>query len=330
MRFLIRVGSLLLLLGWLSGLCEAAAQPVHRRVLPVTALPLVSGQPLAARHRTFYQLAPGHRPPQGLLVLLPGRGEPARDVFRATRLAAEAAARGFLVLALGLNDRIYLDSTSLQVLDAAIEQAVRANPTLASRVVLGGFSAGGQLAVAYAETVRRDSTQRPWQIQAVLGVDPPLDLVAHWQRAQPPLAGADCPAWQAGNRRIVRELTAAFGGSPAQVPAVYRARSAFVQGDSLGGNARYLRRLPVRLYCEPDLAFWQQHYCASLQLSDLNAPSVAAFVACLQRQGNAQATYIQTTGKGFQGKHRMPHSWSIVEATDCAAWLAAVLSLGGR
>ena len=101
-------------------------------------------------------------------------------------------------------------------------------------------------------------------------------------------------------------------------------------GDSLGGNARYLRRLPVRLYCEPDLAFWQQHYCTSLQLADLNAPSVAAFVACLQRQGNAQATYIQTTGKGFQGKHRMPHSWSIVEAADCAAWLAAVLSLGGR
>ncbi|MFD1874915.1 hypothetical protein [Hymenobacter bucti] len=125
-----------------------------------------------------------HQSPLGLLVLLPGRGEPARDVFRATRLAHEAAARGLLVLVLGLNDRVYLDSLSLHVIDAAIGQAVRTNPTLAAYVALGGFSAGGQLALAYAKTVRRDSTHRPWQIHAVLGVNPPVDLVANWQRAQ--------------------------------------------------------------------------------------------------------------------------------------------------
>ena len=142
-----------LLLGWVGGVSSSAAQAVHRRVLPVP----VSGQ---QHHRTFYQLAPPG-PPRGLLILLPGRGEPARDVFRATPLAQEATARGFLVLVLGLNDRIYLDSTSVRVLDAAIRQAVRNTPTLATRVVVGGFSAGGQLAVAYAETVRRDSALRP-------------------------------------------------------------------------------------------------------------------------------------------------------------------------
>jgi pimeloyl-ACP methyl ester carboxylesterase len=322
---LARLASLLLFFGWVAGLREGAAQPVQRRVLPAT-----SRQPLAARHRTFYQLAPVQQPPLGLLILLPGRGEPARDVFRASRLAHEAAARGFLVLALGLNDRLYLDSLSTHVLDAAIEQAVRTNPALATHVALAGFSAGGQLALAYAETVRRDSTHRPWQIRAVLGVDPPVDLVAHWQRAQREQAAADCPVLQASSQRLIQELTAAFGGSPTQVPAVYQARSAFVQGDSLGGNARYLRHLPVRLYCEPDLAFWQQHYCASFQLSDLNAPSAAALVACLQRQGNRQATYVQTTGKGFQGKHRMPHAWSIVEAAEGAAWLAAMLDVASR
>ena len=316
-----RFSFLLLLLGWLGGARGAAAQTVHRRVLPATA----SRQPLAARHRTFYQLAPVGQLPRGLLVLLPGRGEPARDVFRATRLAQEVAARGFVVLALELNDRIYLDSTSIWVLDAAIRQAVRATPALAARIVVGGFSAGGQLAVAYAEMVRRDSTQRPWQIRAVLGVDPPLDLAEHWNRAQQHLAAQDCPALRAGDERIVRELTYAFGGSPAQVPATYHARSAFAAPDSFGGNAQYLRRLPVRLYCEPDLLFWQQQYCAALQLTDLNAAGAAAFITCLQRQGNRQAQYIQTTGKGFQGKHRMPHSWSIVETTDCAAWLQQCL-----
>lgn len=330
MRLTARFALLLLLVGWVAGLHGVVAQVVQRRVLPATPLASSRVQPLDARHRLFYQLAPQQQPPQGLLVLLPGRGEPARDVFRATRLAHEAAARGLLVLALGLNDRLYLDSLSLQVLDAAIGQAVRTNPTLAAHVALGGFSTGGQLALAYAETVRRDSTHRPWQIRAVLGVDPPVDLVAHWQRAQQERTLADCPAVQASSQRLAQEMTAAFGGSPTQVPAVYQARSAFVQGDSLGGNARYLRRLPVRLYCEPDLAFWQQHYCASYQLSNLNAPSVTALVACLQRQGNRQATYVQTTGKGFQGKHRMPHAWSIVGAAEGATWLAAMLAGASR
>jgi pimeloyl-ACP methyl ester carboxylesterase len=138
-----------------------------------------------------------------LLVLLPGRNEPARNVFRATRLAHEAAARGLLVLVLGFNDYVYLDSLSLHVLDAAIGQAVLTAPTLAAHVALGGFSAGGQLALAYAATLRRESTQRLWQIRAVLGVDPPVDLVAHWQRAQRQQADAACRALQASNQRIV-------------------------------------------------------------------------------------------------------------------------------
>lgn len=44
------------------------------------------------------------------------------------------------------------------------------------RKVLGGFSAGGQLAITYAETLVRDSTRQPWRVRAVLEVDPPLDL----------------------------------------------------------------------------------------------------------------------------------------------------------
>jgi hypothetical protein len=79
------------------------------------------------------------------------------------------------------------------------------------------------------------------------------------------------------------------------------------------------------MYCEPDLAYWQQKYCATLQPTDFNAYNAAGFIAQLQRQGNKQAQYIQTTGKGFLGKQRMPHSWSIVDAADCAAWLQTCL-----
>ena len=294
----------------------AVAQPMRKHVLRVAGPTPAS----AVSKRVFYQLEPLTPNAQGLLVLLPGLGEPARDVFRATSLAQEAAQRGFVVLVVEINDHICLNTADTQLLNEVIGQAVRHRPALAQRLVLGGFSAGGQLAFAYAEALVRDSTQRPWHLRGVLGVDPPLDLVTHWQRAEYHLAKQDCPAFRPYDQRTIEQLTRELGGSPAQLPGVYLARSAFVRADSAGGNARWLRALPVRLYAEPDLAFWQAT-CPSQQPEDLNAYGAVALVARLRRQGNTRAQYLQTTGKGFVGRHRMPHSWSIVDAPDCAKWL---------
>jgi dienelactone hydrolase len=225
-------------------------------------------------------------------------------------LAQEAAQRGFVVLVPGLNDRLSLDAASARFLDEAIATVVQQRPALARRLIIGGFSAGGQLAFAYAAGLVRDSTQRPWRVRAVLGVDPPLDLTTHWQRAQLHVAQHDCTPFLVYDQGTLDRLTHELGGSPAQ----------FTRADPAGGNAQWLRRVPVRLYNEPDLAFWQAT-CPVYQPEDLNAYGASALVAYLQRMGNQNATSISTTGKGFVGKHRMPHSWSIVDAVECAAWL---------
>ncbi|MFD1467295.1 hypothetical protein ACFQ48_03585 [Hymenobacter caeli] len=305
---------------WLLWAPVARAQPVHKHVLRLEKSTTATAVEDFPGKRTFYQIDAATAPARGLLVLLPGRGEPARDVLSATSLAQQAAGRGFVVLLIGLNDRISLDASGTRFLDAAIGQVVRQRPALARRVVVGGFSAGGQLAFAYAEKLVRDSIQRPWRVRAVLGVDPPLDLAEHWHRAQYHLEHQDCTAFRAGDQRILSELTHELGGSPEQFPEAYRSRSAFLRSDPGGGEAQWLKALPVRLYCEPDLAFWQQS-CPALQPLDLNAYGATALVAGLQRQGNTRAQYIETTGKGYAGKRRMPHSWSIVDAPDCAAWL---------
>lgn len=292
------------------------AQPMRKHVLRIAGSTSAS----TASKRVFYQLEPATPLARGLLVLLPGFGEPARDVFCATSLAQEAAQLGFVVLVVDINDHICLDSADTRLLNEVIGQAVRQRPALAQRLVVGGFSAGGQLAFAYAEGLVRDSTQRPWRLRGVLGVDPPLDLAMHWQRAEYHLAKQDCPAFRPYDQRTIQQLNRELGGSPARLPGVYLARSAFVHTDSAGGNARWLRAVSVRLYAEPDLAFWQAT-CPSQQPEDLNAYGAVALIARLRRQGNTRAQYIQTTGKGFVGRHRMPHSWSIVDAADCAKWL---------
>lgn len=311
---------LVCLIAWLLGAVSAGAQTPQKHVLPTPSPTLGAEVPGPRTKRVFYQLDPATPPARGLVVLLPGLGEPARDVFRATRLAQEAAQRGLVVLVPELNDRICLDAASTRFLDDAIATVVRQQPALARRLIMGGFSAGGQLAFAYAETLVRDSTQRPWRVRAVLGVDPPLDLTVHWQRAQYHVDQHDCAPFLLYDQATLHRLTRELGGAPTQFPDRYLAGSAFTRTDSAGGNARWLHALPVRLYCEPDLAFWQAS-CPVYQPEDLNAYGATALVACLQRQGNRRAHYLPTTGKGFVGKHRMPHSWSIVGAAECAEWL---------
>ena len=303
---------------------HAFAQAAHSyRVARSNSRPVKAADGFPAK-RLVYQLSPTTGPASGLLVLLPGRGEPASDVFRATSLAQQAVQQGFRVLVPALNNRRYLDAASTHFLDDIIGDAVRQQPGLGGKLLIGGFSAGGQLAFTYAEQLVRDSLQRPWRVRAVLGVDPPLDLTDHWQRAQYHLAKHDCAPFAAADQNTIRELTRDMGGSPAQFAVNYLTRTAFTRSDAAGGNAQWLVSVPVRIYCEPDLSFWQQT-CPVLEKADLNADGGAALITFLQSRGNTRATFIETTGKGFVGKQRMPHSWSIVDAVECAAWLKACL-----
>ena len=106
------VCTIILLLGILS----AAAQGIQKQAFARTESARTPSQDGLPNKRTIYQLGPTASPARGLLILLPGRGEPASDVFRATSLAQQAAQRGFVVVVPMLNDRKYLDSASTHFL----------------------------------------------------------------------------------------------------------------------------------------------------------------------------------------------------------------------
>jgi dienelactone hydrolase len=273
---------------------SAPAQSFRKHVLQPAGLPSETASKTIKR--VFYQLDPLIPTARGLLVLLPGLGERARDVMRATHLAQEAAQRGFVVLIPEINDRISLDAASTRFLDDAITAAVRQHPAVARQLVLGGFSAGGQLSFAYAEGLIRDSTQRPWRVRAVLGVDPPLELTTHWQRAQLHVDQHDCTPFLVYDQGTLDRLTRELGGSPAQFPERYLAASAFTRTDPSGGNAQWLRRVPVRLYSEPDLAFWQAT-CPVYQPEDMNAMGrPLSWRACKNWEINRLVSYPPRAG----------------------------------
>ncbi|WP_216859202.1 hypothetical protein, partial [Hymenobacter citatus] len=166
---------------------------------------------------------------------------------------------------------------------------------------------------------------RPLRVKAVFSVDSPVDLANFWQIGQRRMAQKCSPVFKQEGRSMVTTLTQAFGGSPTQVPAVYRQFSSFSSNAPTGGNIALLKHTPVRVYCEPDLNFWRQQYCPTIEWEDLNAAMLKTMILNLRHQGNNRAEYIETKGKGYVGKRPFPHSWTIVDAPNCIRWLQACI-----
>jgi hypothetical protein len=112
---------------------------------------------------------------------------------------------------------------------------------------------------------------------------------------------------------VKKYLLDALKGTPQEHPENYTKQSAYSAAAPDGGNARFLKNIPVRLYSEPDLDFVRNKYCDQLQLEDLNAFDLEKLNAFLSGI-NKRAEYITTKGKGF-------HSWNILEPNDCANWI---------
>jgi hypothetical protein len=317
---LLRRSTLLLLL---VAVLPLAAQTVQKQRLPLRDQTHLYRSNKPTSELAFY-LLPARSPVlRGILLLLPGLGGKAQHVFQETALRQQASQAGFVTIVPTLNTRLYLDSAGTHFLDEVLRRVTQQYSTVGGNLFIGGFSAGGHVALTYAEALVRDTTRLPLRVKAVFSVDSPVDLAAFWQVGQRQVAQNCHPVLVQGGRSTMATLTQAFGGSPEQRPAAYRQHSAFSSGDPTGGNLALLKATPVRVYCEPDLHFWRRQYCPTWQLEDLNAPMLKTMIKTLRRQGNAQADYLETTGKGRLGKRPFPHSWSIVDATACIQWLQA-------
>ena len=136
--------------------------------------------------------------------------------------------------------------------------------------ILGGLSAGGAIAIGYAEHVlASDSTK---MLQGIFAIDPPLDLSRMYKSAENKLQ------YKCQSKLIRKEgdfikkyLLRTLNGSPAEQPDRYLIYSAFSANNKDGGNAKLLKSIPVRLYSEPDLDFVRKTYCEQLQYEDINA-----------------------------------------------------------
>ena len=261
---------------------------------------------------TYYVMLPQSKV-VGVLILLPGSGENPKSIFQKTSLPKIMVNNGYLIIAPELHNSLFVDQSTINELNKIGK--IYYDKYMVSSLIIGGFSSGGAVAIGYAEYLLTSNTSNI--LKGVFTIDPPLDLTRLYASAQRKINYKCKGLIMKEGYAIKGILENTLGGSPDAKPEQYLIHSSFSANDSEGGNAKYLKSIPIRLYTEPDLDFVRKTYCADLQIDDINAYDLENLYKFLLKIGNKNVEYITTRGKGF-------HSWNIVDAPDCANWMVSI------
>ncbi|QNK63330.1 hypothetical protein H7F33_02085 [Pedobacter sp. PAMC26386] len=268
------------------------------------------------------------------VVLLPSRGETLEDVINCNKQLIQLAAHNhILVVVPSINNDKGMDDDQLafNFLNTVFKEVITKYKAPKHKFVFSGFSNGGMIGLRYAEIAREDSSKTTIVPCAVLGVDPPVDLAELYNAsARDSLINEGSPGLTPAKlnglreaKSIISSYNKAFGGSPQQYPEQYIKHSMFSRSQKDGGNAKYLLKIPIRIYADPDIS-WAINQ-RNRDYFDMNAASSSAMINLLRIQGNNQAEFIPAIGKGYRlDGTRHPHSWSIVDPQDCIKWIKKV------
>lgn len=272
-------------------------------------------------------LFPANTKLKAYLVLIPSFGETQEDVLKQARLPFIAAQNGILTVIPTFrtgNRSFGIDSLSQASLQEIINDVRKRYLLEHWDMYIGGFSIGGSCAVKYAERAAQEKGLVP--PKAVFAIDPPLDFERFYNAAQRSVRLSVDTKPNPESLYMIQRIKEEMGGTPETALQHYRRLSPYSFSDTTQQAIRPLIHTPLRIYCEPDIAWWMQE--RSFDLSNMNVSDASAMINELNRLGNTKASLILSREKGFRepGHQKHPHSWSIVDNEELVQWLLAQLA----
>jgi len=259
-----------------------------------------------------YQVLESAGPASGILLLLPAKGESPKAVFKRTSIPSMLSSKGYLTIVPDLKYALFATDLIRKQLTEILKIESEAHSV--TGVVIGGFSAGGAVAMSYAEYLLSEGGEM--KVMSLFVIDPPLDLQRLYATSRK-MRRYNCSSVQAEGQQTIDFLDKALGGSPDDEYNNYVSYSPFMGSEADGGNAKWLKQVPIRLYTEPDITFVKQRQCEEFEEQDLNVADLEKLHRQLKKSGNDQCELIVTKGRGY-------HSWNIADPEELTMWITKV------
>ncbi len=279
-------------------------------------------------HDDFYSghylaVAPPGDSISGVLVLLSGFGQTPEDTPPETKLQNVAYANNILTVFVAIGNKLYVDSTAQANLTAVLTDVIARYSVKPNSFVLGGFSAGGMIALRYVELCNEFPDKFPIQPKGVFTVDSPIDIFVIWDQLEESAKNNYSePAVEEANRAMkhIKE----DHGVPKENIAVYAKLTAFSMNKNYCENEVFLKNMAVRTYHDVDIAWRIVNRNQTVHNS--NYEVTAELINRLNLMGNSKAEFVQTFQTGYRSNgQRHPHSWSIVNEVEFIQWMKGLI-----
>lgn len=255
---------------------------------------------------------------QGLLILFPCFPCDAENTLSQLDIVEISIKNGYSLLAMNLNERLYLNPKEKKELAKKLTLTVREHKLSEDNIFIGGFSSGGNVGLIISDYLVKSQNQI--QPKGVFIVDSPVDLLGLYKTAEKNLKLNFSQSAIAEGKWIKEMLDNEFG-NPENGISNYERNSPFTLKTQNIDNLRGLKHLKLRFYTEPDLKWWKEN--ASNNYEDLNAFYIEKLSEKLKAEfSNNNIELITTENKGYRvNGERHPHSWSIVDENDLLSWM---------
>ncbi|APG65417.1 hypothetical protein LPB136_08640 [Tenacibaculum todarodis] len=255
---------------------------------------------------------------KGLLILFPCFPCDAENTLSEFKITEISLENDFSVLAMNLNQRLFLRQIEKQKIAEQLESIITKNQLSKENIFIGGFSSGGNVSLLISDyLVESKSLIEP---KGVFIVDSPIDLLALYKTAKKNLElNFSEPSIQ--EAKWIKEFFDNEFGNPKNGIVNYENNSPFTYETQNISNLKGLQNLKIRLYTEPDLKWWKEN--RKNDFEDLNAFYIEKVSDKLKSEfGNKNIELIKTENKGYRANgERHPHSWAIVNEKDLIKWM---------
>ncbi|TRX23071.1 hypothetical protein [Flavobacterium franklandianum] len=256
----------------------------------------------------------------GVLVILPSGGEIIENTLKQITLHKIAVEKGILVIVPSINWGTDNREAEFAILGRIFSEIFEIYKIPNDKFIIGGLSNGAIISLTYAEKAIKNPEKFFLIPKGVFALDAPLDQARFYNYCEREIErniykpAVDEAKW------IKNNYDSIYGGSPEKFPQKYIENSIYSYGAKDGGNAKFLKNMPLLMFTDLDTDWLINQ--RNRDLNDWNGIDIISMINQLKIMGNEKARVIVSQGKGIRlDGTKNPHSWSIMDSEICLNWI---------